>query len=177
MSVKHPIVAITGAMESGSVSVIQALERIFYRERVKAVYIDGSAFRRYDRTAMRDEVNKAKAEGRVLGHFGPDGNHLDKLESLFVEYATSGQGSHRHYLHTSAQAAKYGQAVGTFTPWESMDSDSDLLLYRGLHGAAVVDGINIAQHPDLSIGIAPNAPTNKSESEAAPKSQKSPKGE
>ena len=157
MSAKHPIVAITGAMESGSVSVIQALERIFYRERVKAVYIDGSAFRRYDRTAMREEVRKAKDEGRVLGHFGPEGNHLDKLESLFFEYAAVGRGLYRHYLHTSGQAAKYDQAVGTFTPWEPMDPDSDLLLYRGLHGAAVVDDIDIAQDPDLSIGISPNA--------------------
>ncbi|MDQ5770815.1 phosphoribulokinase [Thiothrix subterranea] len=157
MSAKHPIVAITGAMESGSVSVIQALERIFYRERVKAVYIDGSAFRRYDRTAMRDEVRKAQEEGRVLGHFGPEGNHLDKLESLFFEYAAVGRGLYRHYLHTAGQAAKYGQAVGTFTPWEPMDPDSDLLLYRGLHGAALVDDIDIAQYPDLSIGISPNA--------------------
>lgn len=157
MSAKHPIVAITGAMESGSVSVIQALERIFYRERVKAVYIDGSAFRRYDRTAMRDEVRKAQEEGRVLGHFGPEGNHLDKLESLFFEYAAVGRGLYRHYLHTAGQAAKYGQVVGTFTPWEPMDSDSDLLLYRGLHGATVVDDIDIAQYPDLSIGISPNA--------------------
>ncbi|QQZ30593.1 phosphoribulokinase [Thiothrix subterranea] len=157
MSAKHPIVAITGAMESGSVSVIQALERIFYRERVKAVYIDGSAFRRYDRTAMRDEVRKAQEEGRVLGHFGPEGNHLDKLESLFFEYAAVGRGLYRHYLHTTGQAAKYGQTVGTFTPWEPMDPDSDLLLYRGLHGAALVDDIDIAQYPDLSIGISPNA--------------------
>jgi phosphoribulokinase len=157
MSVKHPIVAITGAMESGSIAVIQALERIFYRERVKAAYIDGSAFRRYDRLAMRAEVSKAKAEGRVLGHFGPSGNHLDKLESLFFEYAAIGKGLYRHYLHTPEQAAKYGQAVGTFTAWESMDPDSDLLLYRGLHGAALVDDIDISQYPDLSIGIAPNA--------------------
>jgi phosphoribulokinase len=159
MSAEHPIVAITGAMESGSVSVIQALERIFYRERVKAVYIDGSAFRRYDRTTMREAVNEAKAQGRTLGHFGPEGNHLDKLESLFAEYATTGNGLYRHYLHTETQAKKYGQAVGTFTPWECMDPDSDLLLYRGLHGAAVVEdmAINVAQYPDLSIGISPNA--------------------
>ncbi|SEB07407.1 phosphoribulokinase [Thiothrix caldifontis] len=157
MSAKHPIVAITGAMESGSVSVIQALERIFYRERVKAVYIDGSAFRRYDRVAMREEVRKAQEAGRVLGHFGPEGNHLEKLESLFFEYAAVGKGSYRHYLHTPGQAAKYGQDVGTFTPWEPMDPDSDLLLYRGLHGAAVADDIDLSQYPDLSIGISPNA--------------------
>jgi phosphoribulokinase len=82
---------------------------------------------------------------------------LDKLESLFFEYAAIGKGLYRHYLHTPEQAAKYGQAVGTFTAWESMDPDSDLLLYRGLHGAALVDDIDISQYPDLSIGIAPNA--------------------
>jgi phosphoribulokinase len=157
MSAEHPIVAITGAMESGSVSVIQALARIFYRERVKAVYIDGSAFRRYDRNTMREAVREAKEQGKTLGHFGPDGNHLDKLESLFFEYAATGGGRYRHYLHTDGQAQKYGQEVGTFTPWERMDPDSDLLLYRGLHGAAVVDDIDLSQYPDLSIGIAPNA--------------------
>jgi phosphoribulokinase len=157
MSAEHPIVAITGAMESGSVSVIQALGRIFYRERVKAVYIDGSAFRRYDRNTMREAVRAAKEQGKTLGHFGPDGNHLDKLESLFFEYAATGNGMYRHYLHTEAQARKCRQEVGTFTPWERMDPDSDLLLYRGLHGAAVVDDIDLSQYPDLSIGISPNA--------------------
>jgi phosphoribulokinase len=144
-------------MESGSVSVIQALGRIFYRERVKAVYIDGSAFRRYDRNTMREAVRAAKEQGKTLGHFGPDGNHLDKLESLFFEYAATGNGMYRHYLHTEAQARKCRQEVGTFTPWERMDPDSDLLLYRGLHGAAVVDDIDLSQYPDLSIGISPNA--------------------
>lgn len=157
MSAEHPIVAITGAMESGSVSVITALERIFYRERVKASYIDGSAFRRYDRTTMREAVREAKAHGKTLGHFGPEGNHLEKLESLFFEYAATGGGLYRHYLHTATQARKFGQEVGTFTPWERMDADSDLLLYRGLHGAAVADDIDLSQYPDLSIGIAPNA--------------------
>ena len=157
MSAEHPIVAITGAMESGSVSVIQALERIFYRERVKAAYIDGSAFRRYDRNTMREAVREAEEQGKTLGHFGPEGNHLEKLESLFFEYAATGGGLFRHYLHTDKQAQKYAQKVGTFTPWERMDPDSDLLLYRGLHGAAVADDIDLSQYPDLSIGVAPNA--------------------
>jgi phosphoribulokinase len=157
MSAEYPIVAITGAMESGSVAVINALGRIFYRERVKAVYIDGSAFRRYDRHTMRDAVREAREQGKTLGHFGPDGNLLEKLESLFLEYATTGGGLYRHYLHTDAQARKYAQEIGTFTPWEPMDTDSDLLLYRGLHGAAVVGDVDLSQYPDLSIGIAPNA--------------------
>lgn len=157
MSAEYPIIAVTGASGSGSKAVIKAMERIFYREHIKAAYIDGGAFHRYDRRAMHEAVAQAKAEGRVLTHFGPEGNHLDKLETLFFQYASVGTGMCRYYLHTQAQADKFGQAPGTFTAWEQMDADSDLLLYRGLHGAAVVGEINLAQYPDLSIGIAPNA--------------------
>lgn len=157
MSAEHPIVAITGSSGAGSSVVIKALEHIFWRERVKAVYIEGSAFHRYDRKTMREEVGKAQGEGRNLTHFGPDGNHLDKLETLFFQYGATGTGLSRHYLHTRDLAEKWGQEPGTFTPWEPMDSDSDLLLYRGLHGAVVADDLNIAQYPDLHIGMAPNA--------------------
>lgn len=157
MSAEHPIIAITGASGAGSAAVIKALERIFYRERIKAAYIDGSAFHLYDRKTMREKMQQAKDEGRVLSHFSPEGNCLDKLESLFAHYAATGTGEYRHYLHTHEQAAHYAQEVGTHTPWEQMDPDTDLLLYRGLHGAAVIDDINIAQYPDLGIGMAPNA--------------------
>lgn len=157
MSAEHPIVAIIGASGAGSNAAIQALERIFYRERIKAAYIDGSAFHLYDRKTMREKVRQAQENGRVLSHFSPEGNCLDKLESLFAHYAATGTGQYRHYLHTSEQAECYQQEPGTFTPWAQMDPDTDLLLYRGLHGAAVIDDINIAQYPDLSIGMAPNA--------------------
>ncbi|MBU0657121.1 MAG: phosphoribulokinase [Gammaproteobacteria bacterium] len=157
MSAEHPIVAITGASGAGSTAVIKALERIFYRERIKGVYIDGSAFHRYDRKTMREEVRKAEAEGRVLSHFSPSGNHLDKLETLFFQYASTGTGIYRHYIHTQAQANRFAQEAGTFTAWQEMDPDSDLLLYRGLHGAAVIDDVDVSQYPDLSIGMAPNA--------------------
>lgn len=157
MSAEHPIVAITGASGAGSNAMIKALERIFYRERIKAAYIDGSAFHRYDRKTMREEMRKAAAEGRVLSHFSPEGNHLDKLETLFYQYGATGTGEYRHYLHTQPQAERFGQQPGTFTQWEQMDADTDLLLYRGLHGAATIGDIDIAKYPDLGIGMAPNA--------------------
>lgn len=157
MSAEHPIVAITGSSGAGSSAVIKALEHIFFRERVKAVYVEGSAFHRYDRKTMREEVGKAQDEGRNLTHFGPEGNHLDKLETLFFQYAATGSGLSRHYLHTRELAEKWGQEPGTFTAWEPMDGDSDLLLYRGLHGAVLTPDIDIAQYPDLHIGMAPNA--------------------
>lgn len=157
MSAEYPIVAITGSSGVVSEAIIKALEHVFWRTRVKAVYIQGDAFYRYDRVTMRQEMSKARANGHILSHYHPNANHLDKLESLFFEYAATGRGMYRHYLRTAKLAARYGQAAGTFTPWQAMAADSDLLLYRGLHGAAKVDDIDISQYPDLLLGIAPNA--------------------
>ena len=156
MSAEHPIIAIISPSGAGSSSVTKAFEHIFWRERVKAVYIQGSAFHRYDRKQMQQEIQNAKAQGQVLSHYGPEANHLNKLESLFFEYATVGTGLARYYLHTRKFAEQYGQEPGTFTPWKKLPNNSDLLLYRGLHGAAIWDDIDISQYPDLMIGIAPN---------------------
>lgn len=156
MSEEYPIIAITGSSGAGSSKVTKAFDHIFRRERVKGVYIQGSAFHRYAREDMLNEQAKAKDEGRVLSHYGPEGNYLDKLESLFFEYAATGAGMHRYYLHTQGVADDWGQELGTLTPWKRMKKNSDLLLYRGLHGAAISNDIDISQYPDLLIGIVPN---------------------
>lgn len=156
MSEEFPIVAITGSSGSGSSTVTKAFEHIFFRERVKAAYIQGNSFHRYGRKEMKKEMRKAQDEGRVLSHFGPEANHLDKLESLFFQYAATGTGMYRYYLHSKEIAANWGQKAGTLTPWEAIDDDTDLLLYRGLHGAAIDGDIDISSYPDLLIGIVPN---------------------
>lgn len=156
MSLEHPIVAITGSSGSGSSSVTKAFEHIFRRERVKAVYIQGDAFHRYERKQMQEELARAESEGRILSHYGPEGNHLDKLETLFFQYSATGTGEYRYYLHSREHAEKMGQEPGTFTPWKYLKKNSDLLFYRGLHGAAIHDDIDISQYPDLLIGIVPS---------------------
>ncbi|HOU92318.1 MAG TPA: class A beta-lactamase, partial [Polyangiaceae bacterium] len=65
----------------------------------------------------------------------------------------TGTGKRRKYLHDAEEAAPYKQDPGTFTPWEDVPSGTDLLFYEGLHGAVVTPEINIAQHPDLLIGV------------------------
>ena len=45
--------------------------------------------------------------------------------------------------------------AGTFTPWEEIPSDTDMLFYEGLHGAIVTETVNVAQHADLLIGVVP----------------------
>ena len=46
MSIKHPIIAITGSSGAGTTSVRQTFETIFRRENITAVYIEGDAFHR-----------------------------------------------------------------------------------------------------------------------------------
>lgn len=90
-----------------------------------------------------------------FSHFGPDTNLFAELETLFQTYGRTGTAKHRKYLHDPEEAAPYQQEPGTFTPWEDLPGDTDLLFYEGLHGGVVNDTINIAQHPDLLIGVVP----------------------
>ncbi len=131
-------------------------EQIFRREQVKALYIEGDAFHRYDRVEMRDEM-KARAAGgnREFSHFGPEANLLDKLVEVFEGYGARGEVTTRHYVHDILEAERYRVAPGTFTDWETTREESDLLLYEGLHGAVVTETINTARYADLKVGVVP----------------------
>lgn len=155
MSAEFPVIALTGSSGAGSTTITRAFQHIFWRERVKAAYIQGSGFHRYTRAEMIEEVRKAQREQRILSHFGPEGNCLDKLETLFFQYSATGTGKRRYYLHTAAHARQWGQEAGTLTPWQEIEGKTDLLLYRGLHGAAIDGDIDISQYPDLLIGVVP----------------------
>lgn len=155
MSKKHPIIAVTGSSGAGTMPVKVAFKHIFFRHKLNPVIIDGDSFHRYDRHEMRDTVKLADAEGINLSHFGPKANLLDQLEMLFRQYGKSGSGRRRFYLHTEEKARAYNQQPGTFTPWEEIEADSDLLFYQGLHGGMVNAEVDIAQYVDLLIGVVP----------------------
>ena len=53
MSVKHPIISVTGSSGAGTTTVKSTFERIFAREKIDAAWIEGDAFHRYDREEMR----------------------------------------------------------------------------------------------------------------------------
>ena len=44
---------------------------------------------------------------------------------------------------------------GTFTEWEPIPPDTDLLFYEGLHGGVVAGDIDLAAEVDLLIGVCP----------------------
>ncbi|WP_234087164.1 phosphoribulokinase [Azonexus sp. R2A61] len=156
MSVKHPIIAITGSSGAGTSTVMQSFQHIFRREKLNAQIVEGDSFHRYDRLAMRAEMKAQEAAGNLnFSHFGPDANLLAELEQLFVDYGRAGSGRVRKYLHDAGEAEPWGQEPGTFTPWQEISGDTDLMFYEGLHGAWAGDGIDIAAQVDLCVGVVP----------------------
>jgi phosphoribulokinase len=156
MSVKFPIISVTGSSGSGTTTVKTTFERIFVREHIQAAWIEGDAFHRHDRASMRGAMADAEASGNNhFSHFGPEANLLSELEDVFAEYGRAGTGHTRHYVHDETEARLYNAPPGTFTAWEPFPENTDVLFYEGLHGAAITDEANVARHADLKIGVVP----------------------
>lgn len=156
MSERHPIIAITGSSGAGTTSVTRTFTQIFRRENIEAAIVEGDSFHRFDRYEMKVRQAEAEANGdQHFSHFGPANNLFAELEELFQSYGRSGRGRTRKYLHDAEEAAPYQQKPGTFTAWEDVPPDTDLLFYEGLHGAVVTPEVNIAMFPDLLVGVVP----------------------
>jgi phosphoribulokinase len=156
MSLKHPIISITGSSGAGTTSVKRTFEVIFRRENVNAAYIEGDSFHRFDRLEMRKEMAAAAEKGnKHFSHFSPETNLLEELQETFRIYGETGKGKVRTYIHDAVDAEAHGCPPGTFTPWKPFPEPTDLLFYEGLHGAVVTDKINVAQYADMKIGVVP----------------------
>ncbi len=156
MSLKHPVIAVTGSSGAGTTSVMRTFDQIFRREKIRAVMIEGDAFHRFDRAQMRVAIAEAAAAGNLhFSHFGPEGNLFEELETLFRAYGETGGGRTRSYLHDDEEAAPFEQPPGTFTPWREVPEGTDLLFYEGLHGGVVTGRVDVARHTDLLVGVVP----------------------
>ncbi|WP_372482803.1 hypothetical protein [Bradyrhizobium ivorense] len=62
VSRRHPIISVTGLSGAVTTSVKRTFEQIFHREGVKAVYIEGDAFHRYE------PCQDARADGQRGGN-------------------------------------------------------------------------------------------------------------
>jgi len=162
MSVKHPVVAVTGSSGAGTTTVKRAFEHIFHRESLTPVVIEGDSFHSLNRMEFREAVKKAESEGNhSFSHFGPEANHFDKLAELFKSYGETNTGKKRYYLHSEEEAAEHNGRLNTnlkpgeFTPWEDIAEGSDLLFYEGLHGLVKTENANVSDHVDLGVGVVP----------------------
>ena len=156
MSVKYPIISVTGSSGAGTTSVKDTFDRIFEREGIKATSIEGDAFHRYDRADMKIVMQEEGEKGNNhFSHFGPEANRLEDLESVFRQFSEDGTGRIRNYVHDDIEAELRGTPPGHFTDWREIPEDTELLFYEGLHGAVVTDEVNLAQYCDLTIGVTP----------------------
>jgi phosphoribulokinase len=156
MSTQHPVIAVTGSSGAGTTTVMTSFVNIFRREGIRAQMVEGDAFHLFDRKSMRAAIKEAELKGnRHFSHFGPDANLFRELEALFRDYGRNGSGKSRKYLHDDREAAPYQQEPGTFTAWEDVPADTDLLFYEGLHGAAVDGDVDVGKHADLLVGVVP----------------------
>ena len=156
MSVKHPIISVTGSSGAGTTSVKDTFDRIFEREGIKATSIEGDAFHRYDRADMKIVMQEEAEKGNNhFSHFGPEANRLEDLESVFKQFSEEGKGRIRNYVHDDIEAEFHDTPPGHFTDWREIPEDTELLFYEGLHGAVVTEEVNLAQHCDLTIGVVP----------------------
>ncbi|MCK0506919.1 MULTISPECIES: phosphoribulokinase [Aromatoleum] len=156
MSMKHPIIAVTGSSGAGTTTVKHTFAAIFHRERVNAAIVEGDSFHRYTRNEMKRLIEDAERVGqRGISHFGPEANLFEELENLFRAYGESATGRSRSYIHNEEESARLGLPIGTFTEWEDLPVGTDCLFYEGLHGGVVADKVDVARHVDLLIGVAP----------------------
>ncbi len=156
MSIKHPIISVTGSSGAGTTTVKHTFSQIFFRENVNEASIEGDAFHRYNREEMKRRTEEESKKGDShFSHFGPEANLFERLAETFKEYGETGTTSTRHYIHDPQEAELYGAAPGTFTQWDNIPEGTDLLFYEGLHGALLTDKIDVASHVDLKIGVVP----------------------
>ncbi|GAA3701693.1 phosphoribulokinase [Oceanisphaera sediminis] len=155
MSAKHPIIAVTGSSGAGTSTSTEVFRSMFAQLGVKAAMLEGDSFHRYTRPEMDVAIRRAREQGRHISYFGPEANDFELLEHFFKEYGNTGVGQFRRYLHTFDEAVPFNQMPGTFTPWQQLPEDTNLLFYEGLHGGVVTEEQNVAQHVDLLIGMVP----------------------
>jgi phosphoribulokinase len=156
MSIKHPIIAVTGSSGAGTTTVMKSFAHIFRREAIKAQVIEGDSFHRYDRVEMRERVRVADSGASPpISHFGPEANLLDELAANMAEYGATGGGKVRRYIHDAGEAKELGGEPGTFTDWRPIAEKSDLLFYEGLHGGYQHGNTDVARHVDLLVGVVP----------------------
>lgn len=156
MSVKHPIIAVTGSSGAGTSTVKAVFQHLFKRLHIRAAYVEGDSFHRYTRREMHELIALSTEFGaRPWSLFGPEANLLPEMAALFHEYGQQGSGRYRRYLHEEDEAKPYAKQAGEFTDWFPLPPATDVLLYEGLHGAVQVGELDLAREVDLLIGVVP----------------------
>jgi len=151
MSVKHPVISVTGSSGAGTSTAKVALEHIFRRENITPAIVEGDCFHKFGRIEFKEKAKEFDAAGKRLSHFSDEANLFGKIAELFKGYGEEGKGKARTYVHDDEEAKVYGVDSGKFTDWRDIGEGSDLLFYEGLHGGVE----EVRPYVDLMMGIVP----------------------
>ncbi len=151
MSVKHPVISVTGSSGAGTSTAKVALEHIFRRENITAAVVEGDCFHKYGRIEFKEKAKEFEAAGKRLSHFSDEANLFGKIAELFKGYGEEGKGKARTYVHDDEEAKIHGVDSGKFTDWRDVGEGSDVLFYEGLHGGVE----EVRPYTDLMMGIVP----------------------
>ena len=110
MSIKHPVIAITGSSGAGTSTVKNAFNHIFSRVGATPVIIEGDSFHKFDRKQMKSTMEAEDKKGnKYFSHFGPEANHFDLIESTFKDYGEKGHCKRRYYIHSDEEGIPFGK--------------------------------------------------------------------
>ena len=84
--------------------------------------IEGDAFHRYDRAAMKAELDARKAAGdQTFSHFSYEANELAELESIFRHlWRPPARAAPATMFTMPTKAARWGVEPGSFTEWAAV---------------------------------------------------------
>ena len=147
MSAKHPIISITGSSGAGTTSVKRIFEQIFRREKVEAAFIEGDAFHRYDRQAMKEKIAARRRSGQSQLHpLQRRGQRAREpragVRGLWPQGQRAGPAP---TFTTRRRQSSTARRPARSPDWRDFPP-SDLLFYEGLHGCAVTDKVDLARH-------------------------------
>ena len=156
MSVKHPIISVTGSSGAGTTTVRSTFERIFLREKIERCLDRGR------------RVSSLRSQRHAAGDGRTPQTPATTISAISVRKQSAGGAGKTYSRNTAAtDQAKPGTMSmmtsrpsgsappGTFTEWERFPAGTNVLFYEGLHGAVVTEQVNVARHADLKIGVVP----------------------
>ena len=134
MSIKHPIIAVTGSSGAGTTTVMKSFAHIFRREAIKAQVIEGDSFHHATTGSTCASACAWPTSGASapISHFGPRGRtcwmsfrrHLGGIRR-----DRRRQGAPLYYHGTPAKPRKLGGEPGTFHRLASIADERRLICY------------------------------------------------
>ena len=141
MSVKHPIISVTGSSGAGTTSVQQHLRAdLSAREGRRGLHRGRRLPPLRPHADARGDGGGGEEGQRPFQPFRPEREPHRRARGGVPRIRRARHAAARGTTSTTTREAKrYGAMPGTFTEWEPMPEGSDLLFYEGLHGAVVID--------------------------------------